>query len=310
MTRRALIWTARILVWALAVVGAVTIGRELWDKVPRAQKVAEPAKPASSLPGPPRGEGEPAFVLTAENSFRMIGAEDFPNARWFDVDNNLYSPRFIEDFRYEDTSMAGPEVRVRIDPTGDTVRGRLEARRMKPNFVYQIKLRGVFSDRRSFEAIGYTGRWRLPGWGTNYDDWQYQSYRDKSRVEAYLLFDFFATDRNGNGIREFALDSSLHVLFKARQSYNRVPMRHMVAVTVDASNPDDYLYPKRNTVVHWVWAQREHVRYSAGQETIRLPPGSYQAEIVLTEESFHSSSSGGGYWATVMHCPVSFTITD
>jgi hypothetical protein len=34
-----------------------------------------------------------------------------------------------------------------------------------------------------------------------------------------------------------------------------------------------------------------------------------QAELVLTEESFHSPYPDGGYWATVYRLPIVFTIT-
>ncbi|GAF88938.1 unnamed protein product, partial [marine sediment metagenome] len=40
-----------------------------------------------------------------------------------------------------------------------------------------------------------------------------------------------------------------------------------------------------------------------------LPPGTYKAEVVLTEESFHWYGDGG-FWATVMRAPVKFEVVD
>jgi hypothetical protein len=61
--------------------------------------------------------------------------------------------------------------------------------------------------------------------------------------------------------------------------------------------------------VELLWAEREQVRYDFADQAIRLPAGDYHAELVLTEESFHSRDNDGGYWATVYRCPVTFTVT-
>ena len=41
------------------------------------------------------------------------------------------------------------------------------------------------------------------------------------------------------------------------------------------------------------------------------PKGSSLWRLMLwvTEESFHSKDNDGGFWATVFHCPITFTIT-
>lgn len=298
----------QLLILAFAIVGLITTGRYTYDLVREHFRTRPVVIPISKLPGPPRETGTPSFELVEGNSQRMIGIEDFRNARWFDIDDNVYSRRLINDFRYEDTSPVGPEVRIRIDGDGDTLRGRLEGHRLKPNFAYQIKLRGVYDHRESFEIIGQVGRWRLPGWGTNFSDEDYQRYPEKSKAEAYLLFDFFVTDRRGSAVRNFELDSTLHVLWKAEQRTNGVPRADMVACLVDASDPNDYMSPASETRAQWIWAEREHRRYSHPDQVTSLPPRSYYAELVLTEESFHSSSYAGGYWATVLRCPITFSI--
>ena len=49
-----------------------------------------------------------------------------------------------------------------VEMLGETFRGRIEARHLKPNFAYQLKLRGRYEDRRGFESIGYTGQSHQP----------------------------------------------------------------------------------------------------------------------------------------------------
>jgi len=270
---------------------------------------AIPAIPVSKLPGPARRWGRVEFVLNTANSLRMIGMDDPVNERWCDVCGNFYASDFISRFSYENSGPGGPLVRVRVDREAPTLRGRLEARRLKPNFAYQIKVRGLFEDRKSFERIGYGGRWRLPGTGTNYTDEDYEKYPAKHKATAYLLFDYFVTDAQGNAAREFALDSSLHVLWNATRQRRGVPIDDLVFAIVDAGNPRSYARPKSSLAVEVFWAERETGRYVTPGQKSFLPPGKYSAELVLTEESFHSKDNDGGYWATVSRCPIEFTLT-
>jgi hypothetical protein len=57
-----------------------------------------------------------------------------------------------------------------------------------------------------------------------------------------------------------------------------------------------------------LWAERESIRYDHADQTIRLSPRRYSAELVLTEESFHFRDNDGGFWATVYRCPIAFTV--
>ncbi len=264
--------------------------------------------PISKRPGTRHGSDPHSFVLSAANARKMNGADDPGNERWCDVAGNYYSSVFQADFSYEQACRRNPEVLVRIETPGETFQGRIEARRLKPNFAYQIKLRGVYRDRSSFETIGRLGRWRLPGRETNYSDQDYREFPDKSAVEAYILFDYFVTDRNGNAVKEFALDSSLHVLWNGSRQAGAPEREDLSPVVVAANDPEVYSRPKRGTTVEWLWAEREGVRYRDRDQVIRLPPGDYQAELVLTEESFHARDNDGGFWATVYSQPVTFTI--
>lgn len=280
------------------------------DKDPNtAADVEQVSVPISALPGPPRQFSSPRFFLTATNAQVMNGMDQPDLERFRDVSGNDYAPAFITNFSYARPCSRDPQVLIRIEPRADTLRGRLEAHRLKPNFAYQIKLRGDFSDRAAFETIGRVGRWRLPGRFTNYTDEDYRDYPDKASVEAYILFDYFVTDLNGNAVRDFALDSSLHVLWNAARQNGTPDPRDLYRVITIAADPSVYSRPKRVASVEWLWAEREVFRYRTPDGPIRLPPGAYRAELVLTEESFHSQDNDGGFWATVYKCPIRFTIS-
>jgi len=300
----------------LAVIGGLYIGKRAGEyffgpveggMTPDFLKRPEP--PVSILPGPPRGVGPTTFLLEDRASQQMTGKDVPGEERWCDISGNFYAAEFIEAFSYAHPGDTGPVVRVQVETVASTFRGRIEARSLKPNFAYQLKLRGNFrADREAFERIGYIGRWRLPGDGTNYTDTDYEEYSRKQDVEAYILFDYFVTDAGGNAVREFALDSSLHVLWNAQRQRGDIPASDVLSVIVDASNPAVYARPKDAPQVELLWAEREKERYRSGSGGIFLPPGDYKAELVMTEESFHSSDNDGGYWATVGVCPVEFRI--
>lgn len=249
--------------------------------------------------------------LNAANSQCMQGADDPENERWLDCAGNVYSSDFIRNFSYTGSRPIKPVVRVRYDRQGPTFRGRIEAERLKPNFAYQLKLLGDYqSDQRAFEIIGYAGRWRLPGRPTNYSDWDYQTCSAKSDVEAYLLFDFFVTDKNGRAVKDFELNSTLHVLFNAiHQGLGSFLDTGFTRVIVEANDPRMYALPKSMARVQFIWAESEKMPGRADLGNVRLPDGSYQARLILTEESFHSFGDGG-FWATVMKLPVSFVISN
>lgn len=265
--------------------------------------------PVSVRPGLPRSSGAPWFLLDATNSQRMAGADDPLNERWRDIAGNAYADAFRRSFSYARSDPAGPEVRLRVDAEGPTFRGRIEGRRLKPNFVYQMKLRGVWSDRAGFEAIGYAGRWLIPGGGTNWTDEQYRRHADKERVEAYIYFDYLLTDARGDGVRDFELDSSLHITWNAARQRADARASDIVPVLVRSDDPAVYAWPRSEPTVELLWNEREAVRYAAADEVIRLPPRAYRAELALTEESFHSYEYDGGFWATVYTCPVQFAVT-
>lgn len=302
--------TGRLVLVALCVIGAVSVGKAAVGRCKRwkAARVATERIPNSKLPGPPRTWEAPQFVLNDDNANTMIGVNDPAHERWADIAGNYYASEFVRRFSYKNTAPDGAIVRVQVDPLAPTLRGRLEARRLKPNFAYQLKLRGIFEHRWSFEAIGFAGRWRLPGKGTNYTDDDYRQHQEKEKVEAYFLFDYFITDARGSAARDFALDSCLHVLWSATRQHVPSNINDVWPTIVDARNPLTYARPKAAPSVEFFWAERERGRYQTAGQTQFLPAGDYNAEIVLTEESLHSNESDGGWWATVYRCPVEFTV--
>jgi hypothetical protein len=268
-------------------------------------------RPISIMPGPPRTETRD-WQLDERNAIRLQGIDEPELSRWADVAGNYYSEAFCRQFSYTDTAPDGPRAFVRLASRGETVSGRLELRGMKPNFAYQLKILGNYAAGvERYEAIGHIGRWRLPGRRTNFTYKDYDRFEDKDQVEAYVLFDYVVTDAKGDAVRDFALDSSLHVLWNAlRQKRHRIYRDDALAVTVVADDPAIYARPKPEPTVEYIYAERETVRYRrlpAGA-VIRLPPGEYDAFFAITEESFHSEDSDGGHWSTVLRAPVSFEV--
>lgn len=250
---------------------------------------------------------ELSFRLHEGNAQLLQGRDDPEHERWADLVGNYYAAGFARHFSYEDTSVDGPRVWVSVKPQGTTLEGRLEAHRLKPNFVYQIKLSGDFKDRKSFERIGRLGRWRLPGRETNYSDWDYERFPKKELVDAYIFFDFFATDGAGNAVKEFALRDSYHVLKRLSRNKSYALPQDIREVTLEGDIDGLYVRPKAGPLVERVGADREGIRYWQ-RDRIQLPPGHYTAKFVLTEESFHSRDNDGGWWATPLSVPIEFEI--
>ena len=304
----------------LVFAGAYYVGWSLPALVPAGGATPTVSKPAwtdpaenalarSMPPGPDRVRGKAAFVLDASNATPMTGIDDPDNERWADMAGNVYTDEFIRSFSYTAKPPDGPRMFVQVAPRGKTLRGRMEIRGMKPNFAYQIKLRGSYADDpEGFSRIGYAGRWRLPGGGTNFTDREFEAVVDKGDATAYILFDYLVTDSRGHALRDFALDSSLHVLWNVDRQRVDPPSKEVTPVVIDASNPEIYARPKDTLDVERIWAEPETARYRRGRKSITLPPGTYHAEIVLTEESWHTIGNDSGYWASVATAPVKFQI--
>ncbi len=229
--------------------------------------------------------------------------------RVMNVANNTYTRRRIKDFTYEDS-----RVTVEYLERADTFVARLSAHGLKPNFAYQIKLRGLFKHRDAFERIGYTGRWRLPDRGTHCRDDQYENAENKDEANSYLLFDYFVTDNQGNAVKWLYADSCLHVLFNASRQRNPSEIDALRrGIPMGGINSEAYANPDPITEEQYVYAQSEEDFFWENNRKpigmAYLPPGRYRAELTLTEESFHDDGDGG-FWNAAMRMPVGFTVVD
>lgn len=259
--------------------------------------------------------GEENRIETRLEPVEGVGSAGFrQQQRFLDVAGRAFSRDFSSRFSYEPGAEWSPVVRLSYLKRAETFVGHISATGLKPDFAYQVKLRGMFEDRDAFERIGRLGRWRLPGGGTNFTDEDYADYPDKEEVRSYLLFDFFITDARGNVEHDLYLDSSLHVLYNA--TWQGGPRREDTRpVVVKPGRPDSWLYarPLSQVESQEIYAESESDSPSGNDRPhvgrAFLPPGKYRAHVALTEESFHGFGDAG-YWATVMQAPVEFDVVD
>lgn len=247
--------------------------------------------------------------------------------RWLDVADQLYAESYRDSYNY---TQAYVQIDYSIDATA--LYGTLYANYLKPNFAYQLKLVGT-PDTPSNEPIGLTGRWWQEEWSgsdwingqnlnnkgngssPNPNDEVYFQRRDVNdptsptgkhyRYTAYLVFDYFITDSNGDATLEFKANSSYHVLFKTSQRTRTSQDGPLKTTTFEVTLPHfayDTAYQQTSVGIFGEWE-----RLPVGGVT--LPAGEYEASFLLTEESFHGS--GGTYagcWAAAMGGPAEFNI--
>ncbi|MCJ8330340.1 MAG: hypothetical protein HRT89_15885 [Lentisphaeria bacterium] len=262
--------------------------------------------PESKTPGPER-QSTIEFILNENNSQMLKAYDTIEDQRWADLADNEYSADYVKNYSYKNAT-----VMLSYKKEASSFTGRLEAKGLKPNFVYQIKLMGDYKkDERAFEIIGNLGRWRLPGKATNFNDKDYYLYPEKQKhlIRSYILFDYLLTDKNGNAARDFSLDSTLHVLWLYNQNTTKLKS-DCHPVTIDASDSSIYAEPVNVTINEEIWCERERRRYKTADFIPWFPNGNYQARLMLTEESWHSKGDIGGWWSSVMELPVEFTIAN
>lgn len=247
-----------------------------------------------------------ATVIQLERSGAATSPETI-DYRWSDLDQNPYAAGYVASYTYDDAT-----VTVGFETGEPTFTGHLSAAGLKPNFAYQVKLVGkptglwgAEGDDVTNERLGYAGRWWevSPGVG-NRTDAYYETYRDDPAYvfEAYLLFDFFLTDGNGDAELDFALDSSYHVLFWDWQGTQGACDRPLKSTTVVGAAAHPAYDADVGPEDVGVYPQIE--RLCNGQTA--LPLGAYRCRLLLTEESFHTAD---GNWAPAMvHDDVAFDI--
>ena len=245
------------------------------------------------------------------------------NFRWLDIADQPYSESFRNSYNYTQAN-----VEVNYEIVVNRIRGTLIAVNLKPNFAYQLKLAGKpETDADANERIGLAGRWWQEEWdGTtwtnghnlnnkgdgsspNPNDAVYFANRNitdptsptglQYRYIGYLVFDYFITDEDGNATLEFETNSSYHVLWKTIQRSRTASDGPPKTATFDA---DPSLSPAYDI-------DYNEATVSIFGEWERLPVGEifpeidndFVAQMVLTEESFHSNGSPyPGSWAAAM----------
>ncbi len=250
--------------------------------------------------------------------------------RWLDAANHTYASSFRESYSYENA-----QVTVSFNRQDDALWGTLDAVGLKPNFAYQLKLVGT-PGTVSNHRIGLRGRWWEEEWLESEERWgngwnlnskgdglsptpndeTYLSRMDESdtnsptgkhyRYTAYLIFGYFITGPDGEAHVSFRADNSYHVLWKPSQRTRSASDGPLKTAQFDpeTSNPAyDQDYSASNVSVFGEWERLP-------KDDVLVYPGAYEAELMLTEESFHGD--GGTYagtWAGAMSAEVEFHIT-
>ncbi len=277
-----------------------------------------------------------AVVVGQEATVTLADSGSTDGLRWLDVADNEYATAYQGSYDYSQAT-----VQVTNTLAGERFSGTLTATNLKPNFAYQIKLVGTpgmpgSPEATSNENIGYAGRWWEEEWdgavwqangnlnnkgnGTspNPNDDLYNSRKDildpgsptgrRYRYTGYCVFAYFITDEDGDATVSFVLNNSYHVLWKTSQrawdddggdgpivahTFDPYPLSED-AYTVD--------YDLSSARVFGEWERLPH-------NGIALAVGSYTAQFLLTEESFHGSGTAGN-WAAAMQAGVDFDIID
>ena len=238
------------------------------------------------------------------------------------IADQAYSSDYRSAYTYDLAS-----VQVTCSAAGYNLSGQLVAQNLKPNFAYQLKLVGT-PETPCNEWIGLAGRWWEEEWykGSSWSGWsghnlnddavkndtRYYQLRDQLdptsptgkhyRYTAYMVLGFFVTDDLGNATYNFLANNSYHVLFKYPGSQAWDPEDIVATFDPSPSLPAyDTDYPSSTTTVTGQW-ERETLSGSF------LGPGTYDCQMILTEESFHSTRLYGGNWAAAMGGPIHFSI--
>lgn len=257
--------------------------------------------------------------------------------RWYDS-SNAVEKRFnaflngTQEFNYN-SAYTNTQQATQVTLTFDTAPsvayfvGRIEARGLKPNFTYQLKLVGkpikgtrgwgASGDDVANERLGYAGRWWCDSYHsttTNFDDSHYINYYKNAPgngnpvhdVYGYLFAGVFVTDSKGDASMDFTGKNSYHITWADWQSGTKNVEEYLspfkIAGNMLSSDPTIY-YGYGSTAP--ITSTRLYYEYEGNgrpKDNVILAPGTYKARFVLTEESFHNSSGNpeGGYWKTVL----------
>ncbi|MEI6501716.1 MAG: hypothetical protein WCP21_11915 [Armatimonadota bacterium] len=226
--------------------------------------------------------------------------------RWMDIADYLYAPTFAKSFLY-------PANSVKLTFSGSTglqFTISAPAHALKPNFCYQMKLEGpsqawsgdlTGADFTNW-TLGHNGRWWNDTDNIPLTDAQIADHVG-DKIKGYLYFDFIFTNKYGSVSQTSLVKNSYHVTWKTLQRTRTINDGPARLCSVQA-NKDGWAYnakqPAKTINLYGEW---EPGRAAPG--TLTLPAGVYSGiEFRLTEESFHSTSTSGGAWRTVMTAPL------
>jgi len=279
---------------------------------------------------PPDATDTPANEATvivselSETTMHALPVEPPEQERWRDIADVAYRDDFREGFNYANT--ARHRVEVRYEPAAEMLQGVVSATGLKPSMAYQLKLVGLepiagateaenAGDARRWSSwqLGRSGRWWCEDCDWNVPDADLASHvGDGHTVRGYLLFDWFVTDARGDAQHPFALDTSLHVLWRVGQrerGANDSPPRWYTVERPADVYPPSAADTKQQIGLFGEW---EPDRPQIGH--VRLPAGSYEVGLNLTEETFHANLGearaleGGGLWAWVLQSELRFEV--
>jgi hypothetical protein len=230
------------------------------------------------------------------------------NPRWRDIADHLYSPSYRASFSY-----ASASVQLRYESVGTTFTGRLIGEGLKPFFAYQLKFTAAHGDPM-MEPLGYMGRWSWAGGPLNVSDSLYEANKSNPAISSFMVFDYAVTNASGHIDEAISVDSTYHVLWRYGISGVpgvRPPGAHdgfSIETFVDPTQSPAGTYegtPSPDTVK--VYGECENtagnVRPYPGD--LFMPAGDYVLDFALTEESFHGSGTGDGWWMTALQSPAS-----
>lgn len=246
--------------------------------------------------------------------------------RWWDYKNRQFDA-FVngsQSFAYN-----GGQVTLTYDtaPGVPYFVGHIEARGLKPNFVYQMKLVGkpvkgtlgwgAQGNDWSNDAIGKAGRWWCANTnhaaGTNFNDTHYRDYYANAtgtgvhNIYGYQFLGDFVTDENGNASVDFTGAYSYHITWASWQGGLKDTLFGSFTPYSTSSYGYGYTFSSSDPVTLYYEYEPNGSLWPRSQAAgVVLPNGNYNCRFMLTEESFHNNLGGGtngdlgGYWKSVL----------
>jgi hypothetical protein len=186
----------------------------------------------------------------------------------------------------------------------------------------QVGSTPVNGDDWANEQIGFSGRWwddtNQSGATNTVDGLYLNAYKTPvqsgsssvSTVYGYQFMGSFVTNGKGEAHVNFSGQYSYHIDWKATQGGRKDVWNGTFPVTgwLLNSNPTFYYGYGATAPATSVdlWYELETARNIVNQngtvtaKPVNLKPGKYHCRFILTEESFHASSTLGGYWESVL----------